>query len=593
MIKATELELLAPAGNFDIARQAILHGADAVYIGASSHGARHNAANSLDDIRRTVDFAHIFRARVYVTVNTIVYERELSQVERLITDLYRAGVDAIIVQDMGILRMDIPPIQLHASTQCDIRTPEKARFLQEVGFSQLVLPRELSLKEIKSVADSVDVPVECFIHGALCVSYSGRCHASQAVCGRSANRGECAQICRMPYTLKDANGKTICRDKHLLSLRDFNTSDVLLQLVEAGVASFKIEGRLKEMAYVKNVVGAYRQILDRIIEGNKDKYKRSSFGTSELSFQPNLQKSFNRGFSHYFLTQRRPDSIASLETPKSLGEPIDNINQLNNGDGISFFDSRGNYTGALVNGVTGNRILASNGIEIPRNARIHRTYDRVWDKTLQTDTATRKIYVSFYLDDCGLTAIDERGCMIRLPLEVTRDVARKEMDYSPIFAKLGNTPYRLKRFVPALDKKVFIPAAELTQLRRDAIEALDKANITTYPYKYRAKEVASCRYISTKLDYRDNVSNSLSEEFYRSHGVTEIETAMEITQPSMRTPLRLMTTRHCILREIGLCKKEKGLGDYKEPLSISSGKNTFTLRFNCRDCEMNVLLKNL
>lgn len=584
-----QLELLAPAGNKNIAVQAILHGADAVYMGASSHGARRNAANSIDDIRRTVDFAHIFRAKVYVTVNTIVYENELRQVEKLISDLYHAGVDAIIVQDMSILRLDIPPIQLHASTQCDIRTPEKARFLQEVGFSQLVLPRELTLKEIRAVADAVDVPVEFFIHGALCVSYSGRCHASAATCGRSANRGECAQLCRLPYTLTDADGKTICRDKHLLSLRDFNTSDILPDLVEAGASSFKIEGRLKEAAYVKNVVSAYRNRLDKIIAQNPDKYCRSSFGKSEISFEPNLSKSFNRGFSHYFLTERRPKSITSPDTPKAIGEPIDDIRVLNNGDGISFFDSKGNYSGALVNGISGNRIITAKPADIRRGTQIYRTFDRVWDKTMQSETATRKIDVTFYLDDTGITAKDERGCMVRLPLDVTRDEARKDMDYSPIFAKLGNTNYRLKEFLTTLDKRIFIPAGELTQLRRDITEALDKANNTTYPFKYRDKENPAARYMTEILTYRDNVANSLAERFYRDHGVKKTERALETEQKSMKENVRVMTTRHCILRELGMCKKENGLGRYAEPLQLTSGKNSFTLRFNCRDCEMHVI----
>ncbi len=582
-----KLELLAPAGNHDIAVQAILHGADAVYIGASSHGARSNAANSIDDIRRTVDFAHIYRAKVYVTVNTIVYEKELRPVERLITDLYRAGVDAIIVQDMSILRMDIPPIQLHASTQCDIRTPGKARFLQEVGFSQLVLPRELTLQEIRYIADAVDVPVECFVHGALCVSYSGRCHASQSTCGRSANRGECAQLCRLSYTLTDANGKVICRDKHLLSLRDFNTLDLIPEMIAAGVSSFKIEGRLKDAAYVKNVVAAYRRIIDDVISANPDQYCRSSFGRSEIDFEPNLSKSFNRGFTHYFLNQRSPNSIISPDTPKSLGEPIDDVGQLNNGDGISFFDSKGNYSGALVNGVSGSRIITAKPADIPKNAQIYRTFDRIWDKKMQGETASRKIAVSFYLDNTGLTARDERGCMVRLPLEVTRDVARKEMDYSPIFAKLGNTHYRLEKFSSELDKSVFIPAGELTQLRRDATEALDKANITTYRFEPRAKENIEARYMTDNLTYRDNVANTPATQFYKEHGVKIIEPAIEVKRDE-NAKIRVMTTRHCILRELGMCKKEQVSRRIDEPLTLSSGKSKFTLKFNCRDCEMQV-----
>lgn len=586
---ARHLELLAPAGNSDIAIEAILHGADAVYMGASSHGARRNAANSLDDVRRVVDFAHIFRAKVYVTVNTIIYEKELRQVERLITDLYHIGVDAIIAQDMGILRMDIPPIELHASTQCDIRTPEKARFLQDVGFSQLVLPRELSLEEIRKMAEAVSVPLESFVHGALCVSYSGRCHASFATCGRSANRGECAQLCRLPYTLTDAKGKVICRDKHLLSLRDLNTIDLLPRMIEAGVSSFKIEGRLKEAAYVKNTVAAYRRALDAFIASHPDSYSRSSFGASAVSFTPRLSKSFNRGFTHYFIERRRPSGIISPDTPKSLGEEIDDVRKLNNGDGISFFDAQGRYTGAMVNGVQGRHIITSKPVEIPKGAVIHRTFDRVWDKELQRETASRRIGVSFALDDSGLTASDERGCMIRIPLDCTRDTARQPQDHSPIFAKLGNTPYRLDSFTSDLDPTVFVPAGELTELRRRATAALDVANLTTYPYRYRRGEDPDAEYMTSTLDYRDNVANSLAERFYRDHGVRKMERALEATGAAAGKPIRLMTTRHCILRELGMCKKEKGLGKYSEPLTLHSGKESFSLEFNCRDCEMHLI----
>lgn len=590
MTKPKLLELLAPAGTPDIAIEAILHGADAVYMGASSHGARRNAANSIEDIKRVVDFAHIFRVRVYVTVNTIVFEKEIRQVERLICELYRIGVDAIIVQDMGILRMDIPPIQLHASTQCDIRTPEKALFLQDVGFSQLVLPRELTLEEIKKMSETVSVPLEAFVHGALCVSYSGRCHASLASCGRSANRGECAQICRLPFTLSDSKGNVICRDKHLLSLRDLNTLDLLPRLINAGISSFKIEGRLKEAAYVKNTVAAYRRALDQFISNNPDSYRRSSFGSSEFTFSPELSKSFNRGFTHYFIEKRRPRGIISPDTPKSLGETINDIAQLNNGDGISFFDSKGIYTGAMVNGIKGKSIITSKPVVIPKGAEIHRTFDRVWDKEMQHPTASRKLDVSFTLSDSGLYVKDERGCSIMIPLECKRDVAKKTPDFSPIFAKLGNTPYRLKDFKSLLDPSVFIPAGELTELRRKAIETLNTANLTTYPFLYRKKEDMAARYMTSKIDYRDNVANSLAERFYRDHGVEKIELAMEVSGKSITHGAhRLMTTRHCILRELGLCKKEKGLGRYFELLLLKSGKEKFSLEFNCRDCEMHLL----
>lgn len=581
------LELLSPAGNAEIAIQAILHGADAVYMGASSHGARRNASNSIDDIRRVVDFARIFRARVYVTVNTIIYERELRQVETLIRDLYRAGVDAIIVQDMAVLRMDIPPIQLHASTQCDIRTPEKARFLQDVGFSQLVLPRELTIEEISEIRRAVDVPLECFVHGALCVSYSGRCHASMAVCGRSANRGECAQICRLPFTLRDAEGKIIVRDKHLLSLRDLNASSLVPDLVSAGASSFKIEGRLKEAAYVKNVTSAYRKILDSVIAEHPEKYIRSSVGASDTGFTPALVKSFNRGFSTYFMQSRRPVSLTSPDTPKSLGEPISDVSQLHNGDGISFFDSKGRYTGAMVNGVDHGRILTARNVLLPKGTRIFRTSDRVWDREMQRDTAERKIGVSFRIDMKGITISDERGCMVRIPLDVDFDKAKRHQDYRWIFEKLGNTPYFLKDFSSDIPEDVFIPAGQLTELRRKAIAALDEANIKSYPLLRRRPEKMSARYMTKSLDFRDNVANSLARRFYEEHGVARIESAIEVSGAKEGT--RVMTTRHCILRELGMCKKSKGSRRLEEPLELSSGKDWFRLEFNCRDCEMHLI----
>ncbi|MDE5868996.1 MAG: U32 family peptidase, partial [Muribaculaceae bacterium] len=287
-----KLELLAPAANIEVGRQAILHGADAVYIGATSHGARHNASNSIEDIAELVKFAHQYRAKVYVTVNTLVYENEIREVENLIDSLYRIKVDALIVQDMGILRMNIPPIALHSSTQCDTRTAEKAFFLENVGFSQIVLARELSLEEISKICKSVTVPVECFIHGALCVCYSGRCQASEVCMSRSANRGECGQMCRLPYTLKNSKGEILEKDKYLLSLSDFNTSNIIFNLIEAGVSSFKIEGRLKDVEYVKNVTAFYRRLIDSYILKFPDKFCRSSVGDSDIKFVPNLEKSF-------------------------------------------------------------------------------------------------------------------------------------------------------------------------------------------------------------------------------------------------------------------------------------------------------------
>lgn len=587
-MKTRKLELLAPAANAGVAIEAIKHGADAIYMGATSHGARKSASNSLDDIARVVDFAHIYRSKVYVTVNTIIYEDELKKVESLCHDLYRIGVDALIVQDMALLRMNLPPVPLHASTQCDIRTPQKARFLQEAGFSQLVLARELTLHEIKDIVEAVDIPVECFIHGALCVSYSGRCHASFAANGRSANRGECAQLCRLPYDLYDGNGKQLARNKHLLSLKDFNSSLSLPDLVEAGVSSFKIEGRLKDADYVKNITAFYSNKLNDIIRDSEGLLERSSFGSVNLRFTPQPEKSFNRGFTDYFLTSRRPEHIASLLTPKSMGELVMDVNAINNGDGISFFDCNGIYQGVNVNRVEKGKILTAKKIDIPRGTEIHRTFDVEWQKTMAKETAVRKIRLDIEIDDSGVTAKDERGVAVRLPLDVTKEEARNVMDYKGEFSKLGNTPYMLGDYQSKLDNKVFIPRSELSSLRRDLIDLLDKANLSTYPLQFRRNENRDAVYPLKKLDYRDNVANSLAEEFYKSHGVVSIEKALEVSGTPVKKGKVVMTTRHCVLREIGLCRRLAGR-NIKTPVVMTNGKQSYRLHFNCADCEMEVL----
>jgi len=582
-----KLELLAPAANASIAREAIFHGADAVYIGASSHGARKSAANSIEDIASLVAFAHIFRARVYVTVNTLVYDNELKDVERLIRDLWRVGVDAIIVQDMGILRLDIPPIELHASTQCDTRTVAKARFLEEAGFSQIVLARELTSDRIKEICSAVKVPIECFIHGALCVSYSGRCSASQACTGRSANRGECSQMCRMAYDLTDAEGRRLARSRHLLSLKDFNLSDRIPQLIECGVSSFKIEGRLKDTDYVKNVTAAYRRIIDSYIASHSDEVCRSSFGLSEITFTPDLQKSFNRGFTHYFFDTARPVSISQPLTPKSMGEPIKDISQLNNGDGISFVNASGVYTGVNVNKVDGQRIVTARPVKIPKGAEIRRTYDRVWQRELAGKTADRRIAVDITVDDAGISVSDERGVRVRLPLPETRDVARKPFDMRPILSKLGNTHYRLRNYVSTLDSSVFFPASSVTALRNEFVAMLDAANCASRPLALRRKENREYLYPGNKLIFSDNVANLLARQFYIEHGVSDIQPAMETSPVDDPHPV-VMTTRHCILREMGMCKKEGH--NVATPLTLKSGNNTFIVDFDCSLCEMRLRL---
>lgn len=586
------LELLAPARDARTGIAAITHGADAVYIGPALFGARASAANTTDDIRMLTDYAHRFRSKVYATVNTIIYDSELKQVEKLITELYHAGVDALIVQDMGILRLDIPPIELHASTQCDTRTPEKARFLEEAGFSQIVLARELTLEQIKDIHRAVRTPLECFIHGALCVCYSGRCQASYAVCGRSANRGNCAQLCRLPYTLTDRNGKVIAKDKHLLSLRDFNATSLLGELAEAGASSFKIEGRLKNEAYVKNVTAWYRRQLDAVIASAPDKYERASCGSVDLRFDPNPYKSFNRGFTTYFLSERRPRSITSPDTPKSLGEPICADTELHAGDGLSFF-SKGEYIGVRVNKVEQGRPIAAKNIRIPSGTQLYRTYDYHHEKEmLSPESAQRTIRVDIELYHNRVTATDERGCRVIVPFNGTVDKARKPMDCRPVFEKLGGTIYRLSDFKQHIPEDMFIPRSELTALRRKLIAALDCNAQTTCPRPLRREENRDYPYPMQYLESSDNVSNRVAEEFYKSHGVIETGQALEKTAAGIREKAAgttVMQTRHCVLRELGLCRREGHRP--AEPLTLrNSGGAVFRLSFDCEACEMRLII---
>lgn len=609
MTEPRSLELLAPAADAATAREAILHGADAVYIGAPAFGARKAAANSIEDIRTVAEFAHIYRAKVYATVNTILYDHELRLAEKMAWQLYRAGVDALIVQDMALLRLELPPIALHASTQCDTRTPAKAKFLEEIGMSQIVLARELTLEEIREICREVRVPIECFVHGALCVSYSGRCHASVATTGRSANRGECAQICRLPFTLRDASGRILASDKHLLSLKDFNTIDRLPQLVEAGVSSFKIEGRLKETGYVKNVTAAYSRALDAIVDASGGTLRRSSFGRPEIGFRPQLDKSFNRGFTHYFLDERRPKDIWQPATPKSMGEEIRDISALHRGDGISFINEKGEYEGALVNGVEHGRLLTNKPIRLPKGVQLRRTSDIEWQRRMQRPSAERRLAVDITLGERYLKGVDERGVMAIVAHDATPQPAKNRQDLRGQLSKLGDTEFRLRNFrltegletLSADWEGIFLPASRLADARRRLVSAMRCAAKATYRFDRRRAENPLARYPDRRLTYLDNVANRLAREFYESHGAETAEMALETKsrekikadKRGADTGLSVMTTRHCILREMGLCLRESGKRSRKDepqmPLTLSSGKMRFRLGFDCVRCEMHLL----
>lgn len=608
------IELLAPARNASTAIVAIDCGADAVYIGAPSHGARASATNTLDDIRQVVAHAHRFGARVYVTVNTIVYDNEIKDVERMIGQLYAIGADALIVQDMGILRMDIPPIALHASTQCDTRDTAKARFLEAVGFSQIVLARELSLNEIRDIHSQVKVPLEAFVHGALCVSYSGDCHASWALKQRSANRGECAQICRLPWKLTNTDGREIPipKGRHLLSLCDMNRSQSLEQLLEAGVSSLKIEGRLKDQSYVKNVVTYYRGQLDKIIADNPDKYCRQSFGESTPGFSPSLTQSFNRGYTDYFLNdtgapgRRDQRNLSSMASPKSIGTPVGRVTgargsaitakltaELANGDGLGYFTPDGMFHGFRLNRVDGNLLYPATNTNIPAGTQLWRNRDKRWDDVMAHSTPRRTIPISMTIREA---AHDTVALDIRLGDKcVTTTIQQERIDsHTPqhaqrkrVLEKLGDTPYRLVEGDDMLGDR-FIPASTLTRLRRQGIDLLSRTILATHHYEYRRPEnIDAPLPHGTAVTYHDNVANRLARQFYLDHSATSIEPALEISGSQIKPNTKVMTTRYCLRRELGACLLTPGASSLPAgDLYITNGSQQLRLHFDCPHCQM-------
>ncbi len=602
---ARQIELLAPAKNLECGIEAINHGADAVYIGAPAFSARAAAGNPIDDIRKLTDYAHLYRARVYVALNTILKDSELKTAEKLIHDIYRAGADALIIQDMGILNLDLPPLPLHASTQCDNRTIEKVQFLEKAGFSQVVLARELSLGEINDIADHTQVPLEVFVHGALCVSYSGQCYISQALSGRSANRGECAQYCRMSYTLQDAAGKTLVADKHLLSLKDLNQSEHLEKLLDAGVSSLKIEGRLKDVSYVKNITAYYRKKLDEIFL-KRPEYRPASSGTSLHYFLPDPNKSFNRGFTSYFLSGRNA-SLASPDTPKSMGEPVGNVKdlssrfftysgskQVNNGDGLCFLNERKELQGFRVNRVEGNKIYPADMPRLTPGVTLFRNYDHEFEKLLSGKSAERKMKVDFVLSDNNvgftLDVVDEDGCQACVTARFSREISRKEMVEDNIrtqLSKLGNTPFELDRLEIRLSDNWFIPSSVLSDLKRRVVETLMLVrSITRLRSRIRIKPTFH-PYPQESLNYLGNVFNEQARLFYTQHGVSTVSPAYEQYSPSS---VPLMFSRYCLRYQLGYCPRfNRGKELPKEPLYLLTGGKRLELSFDCRVCEMRVI----
>ncbi len=602
------LELLAPAKNLECGIAAVDHGADAVYIGAPRFGARSAAGNSVEDIRQLCEYARPFGVKVYVTLNTILYDDELDDVSRLLLELQKAGVSAILVQDMSILKMmnHGPFPVIHASTQTDNRSVEKVRWLRDLGFSRVVLARELSVEEIAEIHKAVpDIELEVFVHGALCVSYSGLCYASQHCFGRSANRGECAQFCRMKFSLVDAEGGEVEHDRYLLSLKDMNQSDHLLELIEAGATSFKIEGRLKDVGYVKNVTAAYSERLNGIISRYPDKYCRGSQGTCQYSFTPDLRKTFNRGYTTYFLHGRQPD-IASFDTPKAMGEFVGTVKELRadsfnvsglstfaNGDGLCFVNEDRQLVGFRANRVQGNRIWPWRMPQGLRpGIRLYRNNDQEFERLLSKPSAERKISIRISIravDDGFTLSVTPDSCLqipsLTIHFSVEHVQAQKPPHENMIrqLSKLGDTIYTCSAVDIPGDFNYFITNSVLSEMRRSLVEKLvSQRGGSLVTSRDMTKEPSPSDIPSYPHTYLYNISNHLSRQFY---GAQELS-AYELK--GGKGPI--MQCRHCIRYSLGYCVKHGGhRPSWKEPLSLVLGDGRrFRLEFDCHHCQMNV-----
>jgi putative protease len=610
----TKIELLAPAKDLDCGLAAINSGADAVYIGPPRFGARSRAGNSLDDIAALVNYAHTYWARVYVTINTLLYDGELPEAVRLLHQLYDIGVDAAIIQDVGLLECDLPPLPLIASTQMHNHSPERVSFLEQIGFPRVILARELSLEQIRAIRDRTAIELEFFVHGALCVSYSGQCYMSYAIGGRSGNRGECAQPCRRKYTLVDRDGRPIAENRYLLSLRDLNLTDYLDQLLDAGITSFKIEGRLKDRIYVANVVSWYRRQLDRILAARD--WTRSSSGRSRFGFAPDVSKTFNRGFTSYFL-QGRTEPPGVIDTPKMVGEPIgtviavrgqrfllDTTTRLHNGDGICWFDEGKELCGTTVNEVqatpSGLLVGPERVVGIREGLSIYRNHDHAFLREIECQVAgsrqpVRQIAVRMRLESTSegffLQAQDEDGNSAAGTLAVVKEPAQKpdkaEATARRQLAKTGDTPFACDQVELAWDRPYFLPISALNALRRSTLDQLVAVRAANRPLMEGEIQPNAVPCPESTLTYRGNVLNQQAVAFYRRHGVEEIAPAAE-SGLDMDGQV-VMRTRYCILHQLGLCDGTGRPTNIAEPLSlIDKEGHRYPIRFKCGDCEMEI-----
>lgn len=620
-----ELELLAPAKNLEQGQAAINHGADAVYIGAPAFGARQAAGNSIEDIEELVKYAHIFGSKVFATVNTLLFDDELQAAEELMWKLYNAGVDAAIIQDMGLLETHLPPIELHASTQTHNIDPRRIKFLERAGFKRIILARETSLEQMKRLRDEVNVDLEAFVQGALCVCYSGQCYMSQYLTGRSGNRGACSQPCRSSYDLINASGKILKQNEHLLSLKDFSAAQHIESMIEAGITSFKIEGRLKDISYVKNVTAYYRKLLDEIIARRED-VKAASSGKTKFFFEPDLERTFNRGFTDYFLVNRHP--MASHSTQKSIGKKVGEVisckgnklkaklsEPLHTGDGICFLSQHQSETekptmqleGFMVNRVEGDIFFANKDLEIKPSTSLWRNNDYIFEKQLQGNTSERKIVVSMTLTfidgELSLTIRDDDGCMVTaktaIPMEPAREQEKMRETIHTQLSKLGGTPFTCLKIELLFDETPFIQSSTLNQLRRTAVNELINNRISHFKPKDRVFVTNETRYFETSVDARTNIINQKAEQFYRHHGVTDIERGLDTPgyfEIKKGNTIPLMTTKYCLRFELHQCLQHKCNKtidpDYYKELFLTNNGRRFRLQFDCKNCEMQIYADN-
>lgn len=603
-----KIELLSPAKDYNIGVAAINCGADAVYIGASKFSARKSAGNEVKEIEKLVKYTRRYYAKVYAAVNTILNDRELEEAVKLCHRLYKAGVDALIIQDFGLLKSDLPPLPLIASTQTHNSTPEKVRFLESAGFSRVILARELSLKQIEEIKKTTKIELECFVHGALCVSYSGQCYMSLVRSGRSGNRGDCSQPCRHKYSLYNENNEILSENSHLLSLKDLNLSENLNDLLDAGIHSFKIEGRLKDADYVMNITAFYRKKLDEILQGKKQ-FKKSSSGQSKINFIPDPYKTFNRAYTTYLHSGERND-ITAFISPKSFGKKIGKVlyarenvikaelsENLSNGDGICFINSKNELEGFRLNSVHNQLLYPHKMPEIEPGMILYRNYDEAFNKLIGKNSCVRKVEVKFVFSadpkNLCLKAIDEDGNSSEINLEGEYETAKdNEKAMNSVISQLkkaGDTIFHIAETDIIKDFIPFVPASALNYLRRSVLSDLENERLKNYKSEIKSAVVCDLKYPETEVSYKANVFNKKAGEFYLSRGAEVKELSPE--KDSDFSEIELMVTKHCLRHELGNCTGKRTGKENAASWTLKDDKNQYTLTFDCSDCVMRIKLK--